>query len=121
MEGNDDDQQPMKPTIDYNQQQLEGSQPIELPQVESKHRQVGVVGNKKQSVNIVSDNRLLNENDSQNSNSYGQLPRNESIGTIGMSKGQGGLSQPRGSVGPRVISKVRGEKVMHVYQNANNK
>ena len=45
------------------------------------------MGNKKGSVNIVSDNRLLNENDSQNSNSYGQLPRNESIGTIGINKG----------------------------------
>ena len=45
------------------------------------------MGNKKGSVNIVSDNRLLNENDSQNSNSYGQLPRNDSIGTLGMNKG----------------------------------
>lgn len=79
MEG-EDDQQPMKPNIEYQQE----GQAIELPQVDSKHRQMG---NKKGSVNIVSDNRLLNENDSQNSNSYGQLPRNESIGTLGMNKG----------------------------------
>jgi hypothetical protein len=56
MEG-EDDQQPMKPNIEYQQE----GQPIELPQVDSKHRQMG---NKKGSVNIVSDNRLLNENDS---------------------------------------------------------
>lgn len=94
---------------------MEG-QNIELPNLEGKHRQMGMgsLGGKKGSVNVVSDNRLLNENDSQNSNSYGQLPRNESIGH-GMKGQGGGMSQPRGSVGPRVISKVRGEKVMHVY------
>ena len=59
---------------------MDGSQAIELPQVDKRHGQMGSMGNKKGSVNIVSDNRLLNENDSQNSNSYGQLPRNDSIG-----------------------------------------
>ena len=63
MEGNDDDQQPIKPTIEYQQQEMDGNQ-IELPQVDAKNRQMGSMHQKKGSVNIVSDNRLLNENDS---------------------------------------------------------
>ena len=35
-----------------------------LPEVDTRNRQMGIMGNKKGSVNIVSDNRLLNENDS---------------------------------------------------------
>lgn len=42
--------------------------PDEMPMLASKHRQIG---GKKGSVNIVKEQRMLNENESQNSNSYG--------------------------------------------------
>lgn len=103
-DGGEDDQQPMKPTINYEQQQ-EGANPDEMPLLASKHRHVG---GKKGSVNVVSDNRLLNENESQNSNSFGQLPRADLAG-------KAGLREHRGSAAPRVINRVRGEKVMQVY------
>ena len=63
MEGNDDDYQPSKPTIDYDHMRNDGSMPM-LPEVDNRNRQMPVMGNKKGSVNIVSENRLLNENDS---------------------------------------------------------
>ena len=63
MEGNDDDNQPSKPIIEYEHVRQDGSMPM-LPEVDTRNRQMGVLGNKKGSVNIVSENRLLNENDS---------------------------------------------------------
>ena len=77
----------------------------------NKHRQIG---NKKGSVNVISDNRLLNENESQNSNSYGQLPRTDVKG-----QPQSNIRDHRGSVpvgAPRIISRVRGDKVMQPYK-----
>ena len=82
-----------------------------LPILADKHR---VMANKKGSVVVTSDNKFLNENDSQNSNSYGNLPKANDFST---NKIQGGvLRDHRGSVNPRVISKVRGDKVLQVYQ-----
>ena len=81
-----------------------------MPLLASKHRQIG---NKKGSVNIVKDQqRLLNEIESQNSNSYGQLPPAD-LGKVS-------LREPRGSV-PRVINRARVEKGMQVYANQPNK
>ena len=78
----------------------------------SKHRQIG---GKKGSVNLVKENRgLLNENESQNSNSYGQLPPAD----LG---GKDSLRGHRGSQQPRVISRVRGDKGMQVYANQGSK
>lgn len=71
-DGNEDDLQPLKPMISYDPQgQDVPSNPDEMPMLASKHRQIG---NKKASVDLVKQQRLLNENESQNSNSYGQLP-----------------------------------------------
>jgi len=60
----------MKPVINYEGQDM-GANPDEMPMLAQKHRQAG---GKKQPVNMVKDptqQRLLNENESQNSNSYG--------------------------------------------------
>ena len=47
-----------------------------LPLLADKHR---VLGQKKGSVVVTSDNKFLNENDSQNSNSHAQLPKADMI------------------------------------------
>lgn len=83
-----------------------------LPILADKHRNLA---NKKGSVIVTSDNKFLNENDSQNSNSYGNLPKANDFSTNKGIQG-GGLRDHRGSQNPRVISKVRGEKVLQVYQ-----
>ena len=76
-----------------------------MPMISNKHRQLA---NKKGSVNIMPDPRLINENDSQISG------RQDGLGI----KGQGQIRDHRGSMPPRIISRVRGEnKVMQVYQN----
>ena len=59
---------------------------------------------------MVKEPRLINENESQNSNSYGQLP----LADLG--KGSS-IHDRRASGAPRVISRVRGEKGMQVYAN----
>ena len=56
---------------------------------------------------------MLNENESQHSNSYGQLPPAD--------LGKGGIHDRRGSGAPRVISRVRGDKGMQVYSNQGSK
>lgn len=79
-----------------------------MPMIGNKHRQLA---NKKGSVNIMPDPRLLNENESQNSG------RQEGLGI----KGQAQIRENRGSVPPRIISRVRGEnKVMQAYNNPNS-
>lgn len=79
----------------------------------SKHRQIG---GKKGSVNLVKETRgLLNENESQNSNSYGQLPPADLNGKASLRDHRGSNPQPR------VISRVRGEKGMQVYANQGSK
>ena len=88
-----------------------------MPMLASKHRQIA---NKKGSVNIISENRLLGENESQNSASFGgQSPRDQAMGIKGQRGGQ--ISEHRGSAAPRIISRVRGEKVMQAYSNQSNK
>lgn len=63
-----DDDQPQKPTIDGDPR--EGD--FMLPILADKHK---ALHNKKGSVVVTSNNKFLNENDSQNSNSYGNLPK----------------------------------------------
>ena len=60
----------MKPVISYDPNGQDMTRPDEMPMLASKHRQIG---GQKGSVQIVNENkqRLLNENESQNSNSYG--------------------------------------------------
>ena len=103
----------MKPVINYDQGgAIDQAHPDEMPMLASKHRQIG---GKKGSVNLVKENRgLLNENESQNSNSYGQLPPAD----LG---GKNSLREHRGSQQPRVISRVRGDKGMQGYANQGQK
>lgn len=68
----------------------------------SKHRQIA---NKKGSIDVVKQQRLLNENESQHSNSYGQLPPAD----------KGVLMDRRGSNQPRIINRVRGDKGLQAY------
>lgn len=83
-----------------------------LPVLADKHRAIAGIANKKGSVVVTSDNKFLNENDSQNSNSYGNLPKANDFSNNQIKGGV--LRDHRGSA-PRVISKVRGDKVLQVY------
>jgi hypothetical protein len=67
----------------------------------SKHRQIG---NKKLSLVTEKNQRLLNENESQNSNSYGQLPPAD----LG---GKGSIRDHRNSAAPKIINRIRGDRV----------
>ena len=107
----------MKPIInnDYAHENNSQVDPDQMPMLASKHRQIG---NKKGSVNIISDNRLLGENESQNSASFGgQSPRDQ----VGGIKGSGGgqFREHRGSAATRIINRVHrgGEKVVQAYSN----
>lgn len=97
----EDDQQPMKPVINYDDQPMD-----EMPSLGGRGR----VGNKKQSLVTEKNQRLLNENESQHSNSYGQLPPADRS-----------LRDHRGSGGPRVINRVRNDKGMQAYSNQGSK
>lgn len=61
-----------------------------LPILADKHR---AIANKKGSVVVTSDNKFLNENESQNTNSYGNLPKADFVSN----KLQSGIRDHRGS------------------------
>ena len=84
-----------------------------MPSISNKHRQIG---NKKGSVNIISDTKLLGDHESQYS--AGQS-REQVMGIKGSGGGQ--LRDHRNSAAPRIISRVRGEKVMQAYPNPSQK
>lgn len=67
---------------------------------------------------MISDNRLLGENESQNSANYGQSPRDAAL--LAKGSGAGQFREHRGSAAPRIISRVRGDKMVQGYQNQPN-